>query len=389
VSRRVVVAVTVAALLACATTGHAQTPPIRLGWIGNVTGPAAVTCVPVRDGLMKYIEQVNKGGGVKGRKIEVAWRDDQGKPDVGLNVARELVEKEKVFAMVGTCGTPTSSAMRDYVRSARVLHFGPISEDDRLGDPGAAGPTSFRLLPSQKHLMRNAVSYLRNVLKIPEKDVALLAANSDMPVARVGEQLLKSRGSTFGLLEMAANLGTFDAALNTVRQRRPRAVISVYNLAAVAQKVESDDSLRSPVWVFAGFDARSLSHGHSVVITPVPFPSASSPGVKEFRDATKSENVAALAGWVIAKVFVEGLRRAPEISTDSTVKALESLKKWDTGVIGGVTYSDKDHQGRTGGVATETKDGKTAAANQQLADACCEDCKPQCEDSCCNEKCKN
>jgi hypothetical protein len=96
-------------------------------------------------------------------------------------------------------------------------------------------------------------------------------------------------------------------------------------------------------------------------------------------------------GWVTAKVLVEGMRRAsPDVTVDRTVKGLESLKRWETGIVGGVTYSESDHQGRTGGSATETnKEGKTTTADKQLAEACCDDCKPKCEDSCIADKCGN
>ena len=389
---RVKIAVALSLFLTLSSSaGHAQQKePMRIGWVGGRTGGLAETCNPVREGISNYFDRVNSQGGIGGKKIEFISRDDEGKPDLAINQAQQLVLNEKVFAFVGTCGTPTSTALRDYLREMKILQFGPISQNDSLGNPETAGRTSFRVLPSDRNLARNAVTYLEKELGIPSNDIAVLTPAHDTPPARALQGMLLSRGSTFhGLLEIGWDGSKLPTALEAIRQQRPRAVIATSVPPTLAKAIDSAGSSGNSVWIFPGLPVGPLTRIHSITVTPVPSTAASLPGVQEFRGLTKSDTSAALMGWITAKVFVEGLRRAmPDVTVERTVKGLESLKEFDTGVIGKLTYSENDHQGRTGGYATESRDGKIVVRDKQLADACCRDCKPKCEDKCCDDKCR-
>ncbi len=61
----------------------AQSEPIRIGWLGSLTGPLAAPGVGFDRGMRWALDQVNGAGGVKGRKLEIIVRDTQGDPDQG------------------------------------------------------------------------------------------------------------------------------------------------------------------------------------------------------------------------------------------------------------------------------------------------------------------
>jgi len=83
--------------LACA-----EPPPIRIGVIGPVTGKATEDSgQSIMGGARVFLADINQSGGILGRKVEIVERDDQANPDIGVAMVKELIEKEKVAAVVG------------------------------------------------------------------------------------------------------------------------------------------------------------------------------------------------------------------------------------------------------------------------------------------------
>ncbi len=80
---------------------------IKIGFVADVGGVAASFYKSQKAALDLYVEEANAKGGILGKKLEVVVRDSQMKPDVGANVARELILSEKCDFLVG----PTSSAV--------------------------------------------------------------------------------------------------------------------------------------------------------------------------------------------------------------------------------------------------------------------------------------
>ncbi len=92
--------------LALPATSHAEEAPIRIGIIGPFTGKSSTDMgESIRGGARVFLQDINQIGGVMGRRIELVERDDQAKPDIGAAMAKELIDKEKVVAVVGYANT--------------------------------------------------------------------------------------------------------------------------------------------------------------------------------------------------------------------------------------------------------------------------------------------
>ena len=98
--------------------GMCQAPPIRLGVIGPLSGVHAPGAKSVLAANEIAAEEFNKAGGILGRKIELLSRDDQGKPETSARMAKELIERHKVTAIVGPlishCTLATISVTNEY-----------------------------------------------------------------------------------------------------------------------------------------------------------------------------------------------------------------------------------------------------------------------------------
>src|SRR5262249_60478233 len=74
--------------------------PIKIGFAGALTGPAAFVGVEIKRGTEIAIDEINAKGGIKGRKLVLISRDDEHNPVKTVAQYRELVEREKVVGMV-------------------------------------------------------------------------------------------------------------------------------------------------------------------------------------------------------------------------------------------------------------------------------------------------
>ena len=98
----------------------AAADPIKIGVDGPFTGGSSSMGVSMRDGVRLAVTEINKAGGVLGRKIELIERDDEAKNERGVQIAQELINKEKVTAVVGYINTGVSLASQRFFQEAKI-----------------------------------------------------------------------------------------------------------------------------------------------------------------------------------------------------------------------------------------------------------------------------
>jgi branched-chain amino acid transport system substrate-binding protein len=104
--------------LAAATASYAQN--IKIGVAGPFTGGSSSMGVSMRDGVRLATDEINKAGGVLGRKLELIERDDEAKNERGVQIAQELINKEKVTAAVGYINTGVALASQRFFQEAKI-----------------------------------------------------------------------------------------------------------------------------------------------------------------------------------------------------------------------------------------------------------------------------
>jgi branched-chain amino acid transport system substrate-binding protein len=94
--------------------------PIKIGVDGPFTGGSSSMGVSMRDGVRLAVDEINKSGGVLGRSIVLVERDDESKNERGVQIAQELVNKEKVVAAVGYINTGVALASQRFFQEAKI-----------------------------------------------------------------------------------------------------------------------------------------------------------------------------------------------------------------------------------------------------------------------------
>ena len=329
---------------------------ILLGESAAFTGPAQQLGIQMRDGMMLWFNYVNARGGVHGRTIRLATRDDGYESDRAAENTRKLIEDDRVFALVGYVGTPTSKAALPVFTKARVPFVGPFTGAELLRTP--VNPYIFNVRASYYDETDKIVEQL---LTTGNKRFAVFYQNDSYGQAGLsGVQIAvrKRGGEIIATGTVERNTVDVAKAVKVILPKQPDAVImiSAYKSIAAFIKAAKKDGYDGQFYNVSFVGSTALANelgedGVGVAISQVvPFPwSLKVPVVEEFnqlaRQAKVDVNFSSLEGFLVAKVTVEGLRRAGKYLTrDKFTDALETMNDVDFGGFA-VSYSPKKHNG--------------------------------------------
>jgi ABC-type branched-subunit amino acid transport system substrate-binding protein len=100
---------------------------IVFGTHQDLSGPIKFWGVPVSNGMKMAVEEINAAGGINGRKLKMILEDSGYDPKRAVLASQKMIEKDKIFAMVGPMGSPTVLAAQDILFDAGVLQLFPLT----------------------------------------------------------------------------------------------------------------------------------------------------------------------------------------------------------------------------------------------------------------------
>jgi ABC-type branched-subunit amino acid transport system substrate-binding protein len=148
---------------------------IKLGQTMPYSGPASAYGTIGRI-EQAYFDMVNSKGGVKGRKITMISLDDAYSPPKTVEQTRKLVERDEVFAIVGTVGTLTNSATQRYLNAKKVPQIFILTGAAKWNDPKTFPYTTALYPPYQ---MEGQI-FAKYLLKTkPDAKLGIFSQNDD------------------------------------------------------------------------------------------------------------------------------------------------------------------------------------------------------------------
>jgi branched-chain amino acid transport system substrate-binding protein len=183
-----VVAVAATVMAGCATTSSTAgstsssnpndsvgvdkaTKTITIGTSAPKTGPE-VSFYENIEAAQAALGVVNSEGGVNGWKIKFTVLDDGYDPSTALSNVRQLVENDKVFAIVTNVGTPTVSAELPYLSNSGVPDIGFVAEAGLLSGKYSTASNLFSVIPAYANVTAFIVNYLAK--QKHEKTISLM-----------------------------------------------------------------------------------------------------------------------------------------------------------------------------------------------------------------------
>ncbi len=351
-----------AALLASGTQAAeigVTSDTITIGQSCALTGPARELGVEMRLGAQAYFNQVNQAGGIFGRQIKLVTLDDGYEPDRAAANTKKLINEDKVFALFGYVGTPTSNAALPIFTESKVPFFGAFTGAESLRNP------------FNRYIFNVRASYFDETEKMVEqltslgvRSIAVFYQNDaygQAGLAGVTRALAKRNMKIAGTATVERNTVAVEAAVKTLLPVQPDVIImiSAYKSIAAFVKASKKAGYAGQFHNVSFVGSRALAEelgpeGYGVAISQVmPFPFASSmPIVRDYLQAMKlasssQASFTSLEGYVAARVFVEGLKRAgKDLTRDKLISALETLNYADFGGFN-VNFTPSTHNGST------------------------------------------
>lgn len=331
---------------------------IVFGQAAALEGPAGQLGLDMQAGIRAAFEEVNKAGGVKGRKLELVSLDDGYEPTKSIEATKKLIDEHNVFALIGPVGTPTSAATQPIALQANVPFIGPFTGAEFLRNP------------FQPNVINVRGSYFQETEEMVER------LTKDRGITRIS---IFYQDDAFGRAGLAgvqkalakrnmqlASEGTFErntvavkGALLSIQKGKPEAIIMVgpYKPCAefikLARQVKLDAVMVNISFVGSNALAKEAGPaGAGVVVTQVvPFPSdASVPLVARYQAALKASNASAqpgfgtLEGYMVGRLVIAALEKIPG---EPTRRALLDTVFGNTFDLGGarLVYGPSDNQG--------------------------------------------
>jgi branched-chain amino acid transport system substrate-binding protein len=109
---------------------------IVVGYYGDLTGRTASFGVSTKNGVEMAADEINKAGGVMGRKIRLIVEDDQGEPNKAATVVSKLVNQDKVAAVLGEVASSNSLAAAPKAQEAKIPMISPSSTNPNVTQVG-------------------------------------------------------------------------------------------------------------------------------------------------------------------------------------------------------------------------------------------------------------
>lgn len=135
-----VVAVVVFLLAATGCGGDDDAEPLKLAYLGDLSGDLGEFGPQIQQGVELAIEHLNAAGGVGGEPVELAVADTRSEPNTAVEEARRLVEDEGVHAIIGPLGTAPALAVAEQISGPlRILTISPSATSPALSDVDDGG----------------------------------------------------------------------------------------------------------------------------------------------------------------------------------------------------------------------------------------------------------
>lgn len=332
---------------------------ITLGQSAAFSGPAKDLGVEMRDGALLAFNEFNRQGGAHGRKIKLISYDDGYEPDRAVANTKKLINDDKVFALFGAVGTPTSKAVLPIFTEAKVPYFGAFSGAELLRSPFNRYIFNVRAsyYDETERIVEHLIFLGRNKIGVLYQNDAYGQAG----LAGVERALRKRKLEIAVKATIERNSSEVSAAVKQMNTAGPQAVVMIGAYDGIAAFVKamkqagSNTEFHNVSFVGSISLAKALgADGAGVAISqvvPSPF-DQTVPIVKEYQRLMKAAggtgySFTSLEGYIAARVFIEGLKRAGKnLSREGFIDALEGMRNVNLDGFH-IAFSPQNHQAST------------------------------------------
>jgi len=329
---------------------------IVIGQSAPFSGAAVQLGLQFYLGAQLHFDALNARGGVNGRRIEIARLDDGYDPERCAANTRQFIQ-DGVFALFGYIGTPTSLVALPLATEAKIPFFAPFTGAQALREPFNRYAIHVRA-----SYFDETAAIVRQTTSVGIKRIAVFY--QDDAYGKAGLEGVQRALKALNLEPVA--VGTVERnstdvaqALQTILAAKPEAIvqISAYTSCATFIRLARRQGFSGNFYNVSFVGTQALmdelgAEARGVVVSQVmPFPYSAAQAISgEYLAALKDKrgvapNYSGMEGFVAAKVFTEGVRRAGRnLTREGFITAVQGMQNLQLGGFS-VDFGPKKHTG--------------------------------------------
>ncbi len=362
------------ALVSCLSTGSeaadtqgVSETEIRIGFVPDLSGPCADGARKFMWSMKRYFQDINREGGINGRKIRLFVQDGKYNPSIALSAFKKLVLKEKVFAMVANMGSAPVKAQLPLIEKYKMPLICPGVQSTWISEPPKK--YIFSTMLSMGYCARVLIDYVVHELGDKKPRMGVCYMNTEMGQEALRE--IKDHAAMYGF-EIVSDVsfmpGSIDLSGQIARLKAADVdyviVCAICKGSAYACK-EAAKLDWKPQFMFPGNGSTeqiftlgkgAMFYGKPPLGASEYFPvSADSEAKRRCLKWMKEEGldekelvIKTLYGITYGKTLVEGLKRAgKDLTVESFIQGMETIKNFDNGAQALVNFGPGIRQGVT------------------------------------------
>ena len=358
--KRVLLVCLAIALAASLGSAVAMAQTIKVGIVLPLTGEQAKFGEIEKRSFIMAAEEINAKGGVNGKKLELLFEDDTGKPDVGRSATEKLISQEKVPVITGGYSSSVTAAATAVAQQFKVPFLVTTGSADKITEVGY--DYVFRINPPASEYPAAVVTFLQEVVK--PKTAVILFENSlfgqssskefEEDCGKLGIKVLLKEGYNKGAID-------FKPMLTKVKALNPDLVYMVSYVMDAAllmrQAKELDFNPKLFVGGGAGFtlpefaknagDAAELVYSATLWVETVPYPGAMDYFKKYEAKHKEDTEYHGAEAYASLYVVADALKRAKSITPKDVRDALAATDMMTAfGPVKFVSYEKKTQQNK-------------------------------------------
>ena len=349
-----------------ATTAFAA-DNIKIGLQGPLTGGSSPMGVSMRDGAKLAVTEINAKGGVLGRQIELIERDDEAKNERGVQIAQELINKEKVVAALGYINSGVALASQRFYQEAKIPVMNNVATASVITKQFADQPENYVFRNSANDTIQSTMIVEEVITRRKYTKVAILADSTNY--GQLGREDLEKALAAKGIKAVAIekyNIKDVDMTPQLLKSKEAGAqVVITYGIGPELAQIAN--GMVKPGWQVPMMGSWTLSMGNFIdnagknadgALMPQTFIQEGNNAkrasfIAAYQKAYKVDRIAspvsAAQGYDSVYLLVAAIAQAKTTDGPKVREALEDLKAPVEGVV--TTYnkpfSKADHEAIT------------------------------------------
>jgi branched-chain amino acid transport system substrate-binding protein len=343
------------------TTGTAWSQEtVKVGVILPLTGGQAAFGEIEKNSFEMAVEKVNAAGGINGKKLELLFEDDTGKPEVARSAAEKLISKDKVVMLGGGYGSSETFAIAGVAQQNKIPFLVNTGSADKITEQG--WDYVFRLNPPVSAYPQALESFLTEVVK--PQSVAILYEDSAFGTSgskdfaataeRLGMKVVLMEGYSKGGVD-------FKPLLVKVKQANPDLVYMISYVMDASLMMTQSMELRITPKLFvggaAGFTlpefvknagkAADMVYSATLWYETLPYPGAAEYFAEYSKRFNKPTEYHGAEAYAACQVIADALKRAKSFAPGDVKTALSETKMETVfGPVQFVSYDKKINQNK-------------------------------------------